>query len=159
MSGSAIASTRARKAEVIEEVAELLGKSNLVFSIPSSNINVNDVVKLRKGLPDGCTARVVKNKLMRIACKGTDYEQLAEVTTGENFWMFVEGEENLAAPIEFIADFAKNIPKEQVCFVCGGTAFCRLFFYVLFACGGSFVMFRRREQIQPTTCREVAVVD
>lgn len=114
MAGSGVASTRARKAEVIEEVSVLLSNSNLVFAIPASNIGANDVVRLRKEMPDGCTARVVKNKLMRIACKGSEFEELSEITTGENFWVFVEGEENLGAPIKYIAEFAKSMDKEKV---------------------------------------------
>lgn len=114
MAGSGVASTRARKAEVIEEVSGLLSKSTLVFAIPASNIGANDVVRLRKEMPDGCTARVVKNKLMRIACKGSEFEELSEITTGENFWMFVEGEENLGAPIKYIVEFAKSMDKEKV---------------------------------------------
>lgn len=102
-------STRPGKEKVVAEVVGLLEKSNLVFSLPSSRISGNQVVALRKGLPDGCTAKVVKNKLMRIACKGTAFEELAEITTGENFWMFVEGEENLAAPIKYIAEFSKGV--------------------------------------------------
>ncbi|CAN0353875.1 unnamed protein product, partial [Hapterophycus canaliculatus] len=102
-------STRPGKVKVVEEVAGLLEKSTLVFSLPSSRITGNQVVALRKGLPDGCTAKVVKNKLMRIACKGTAFEELAEVTTGENFWMFVEGEDNLAEPIKYIAEFSKGV--------------------------------------------------
>lgn len=107
-------STRPGKVKVIEEVSALLEKSSIVFSLPSAHISGNQVVALRKGLPDGCTAKVVKNKLMRIACKGTQFEELSEVTTGENFWMFVEGEENLAEPIKYIADFAKQFDKGAV---------------------------------------------
>lgn len=114
MVATPLKSKRPAKLKVIEEVTELLGKTTFIFSVPSSNIKANDVVKLRKELPEGCTARVVKNKLMRIACKGTDFEELAEVTTGENFWMFVEGEDNLAEPIKIIAAFAKNADKDNV---------------------------------------------
>ena len=96
------------------EVSALLEKSAMVFSLPSSHITANQVVALRKGLPDGCTAKVVKNKLMRIACKGTEFEELANITIGENFWMFVEGEDNLAEPIKYVAEFAKQFDKAAV---------------------------------------------
>lgn len=72
------------------------------------------VVQLRKNLPDGCTAKVVKNTLMRRASKGTDFELLSEITTGENCWVFVEGEDNLAEPIKFIGEYSKNIDKNVV---------------------------------------------
>lgn len=107
-------STRPGKELVVAEVKGLLEKSSMVFSVPSSRITGNQVVALRKGLPDGCTAKVVKNKLMRIACKGSEFEELAEITTGENFWMFVEGEENLAEPIKYVAEFAKQFDKDAV---------------------------------------------
>lgn len=106
--------TRPGKELVVAEVASLLEKSSMVFSLPSSHITANQVVALRKGLPDGCTAKVVKNTLMRIACKGSEFEELAEITTGENFWMFVEGEDNLAEPIKYVASFAKQFDKEAV---------------------------------------------
>lgn len=115
MAGSGIASTRAGKTKVVEEVSEMLSTASLVFALPSSGIKANQVVQLRKELPEGCTARVVKNKLMRIACKGSQFEGLSEITTGENFWMFVDGEENLAEPIKLITKFAKaNMDKENV---------------------------------------------
>ncbi len=96
------------------DVSAMLERSSMVFSLPSSHITGNQVVALRKGLPDGCTAKVVKNKLMRIACQGTEFEGLTEVTTGENFWMFVEGEDNLAEPIKYVAEFAKQFDKAAV---------------------------------------------
>lgn len=114
MVATPLKSTRPGKEKVIEEVTELLGKTAFIFSVPSANIKANDVVKLRKELPEGVTARVVKNKLMRIACKGTGFEELSEVTTGENFWMFVEGEDNLSEPIKVITAFAKSTDKDNV---------------------------------------------
>lgn len=115
MSGSAFASTRAGKSKTVEEVSELLHKSNFIFSIPPSYMTGKEVVRLRMNMPEGCTARVVKNKLMRIAAKDTDFEKVSEITTGANFWMFVEGEDNLAAPIKYIQDFAKDMdPNEKV---------------------------------------------
>lgn len=105
---------RPAKLKVIEEVKSLLESSSIVFSVPSSYIKANQVVALRKDLPEGCTAKVVKNKLMRIACEGSEFAQLAEVSTGENFWMFVEGEENLSEPIKYVAEFAKQFDKDTV---------------------------------------------
>lgn len=107
-------SMRPGKEKVVAEVSALLEKSSMVFSLPSSQITGNQVVELRKGLPDGCTAKVVKNKLMRIACEGTQFEGVKDVTTGENFWMFVEGEDNLAEPIKYVAEFAKQFDKDAV---------------------------------------------
>lgn len=108
------ATTRPGKEKVVAEVAALLEKSSMVFSLPSSHITANQVVALRKGLPDGCTAKVVKNTLMRIACTDSEFGQLADITTGENFWMFVEGEDNLAEPIKYVAEFAKEFDKAAV---------------------------------------------
>lgn len=108
------ASTRPGKEVVVAEVTSLLEKSSMVFSLPSAHITANQVVALRKNMPDGCTAKVVKNTLMRIACKGSEFEGLTDVTTGENFWMFVEGEDNLAEPIKYVAEFAKQFDKAAV---------------------------------------------
>ncbi|CBN77983.1 50S ribosomal protein L10 [Ectocarpus siliculosus] len=103
---------RPAKLKVIEEVKSLLESSSMVFSVPSSYISANQVVALRKDLPEGCTAKVVKNKLMRIASDGSEFAQLADVTTGENFWIFIEGEDNLAEPIKYVAEFAKQFDKD-----------------------------------------------
>lgn len=65
-------------------------------------------------MPEGCTARVVKNTLMRIASQNSPFEILSEITTGENFWLFVEGDDNLAAPIKYIGTFAKTMETEKV---------------------------------------------
>ena len=115
MSGTGYASSRVGKAKAVEEVSDLLRKSSLVFSTPVAYLSANEVVRLRLNIPEGCTARVVKNKLMRIAAKDTGFEQVCEMTTGGNFWIFVESEDNLAAPIKYIQDFAKRMdPKQKV---------------------------------------------
>lgn len=72
------------------------------------------MVRFRKEMPEGCTAKVVKNTLMRKASENSPFEILSEITTGENFWMFVEGDENLAAPIKYIGTFAKTMDTENV---------------------------------------------
>ncbi|CAM9202124.1 unnamed protein product [Ascophyllum nodosum] len=115
MSGTGYASSRVGKAKAVEEVSDLLRKSSLVFSTPVAYLSANEVVRLRLNIPEGCTARVVKNKLMRIAAKDTGFEQVCEMTTGGNFWIFVESEDNLAAPIKYIQDFAKRMdPKQKI---------------------------------------------
>lgn len=115
MSGSGYATTRAGKAKTIETVNSLLQKSTLVFSVPGEKVTANQVVKLRKGLPETCTMKVVKNKLMRRACVDTPFELLSEVTTGQNCWLFVEGDENMAEPIKMISEFAKeNFDRDTV---------------------------------------------
>lgn len=114
MSGSGVATTKPGKLKVIEEVTDLLEKSTMVFSVPSSGISANQVVRFRKEMPEGVTARVVKNTLMRRAAADSPFSVLSEITTGENFWVFVEGDDNLAEPIKYIGTFAKTMDKENV---------------------------------------------
>ena len=44
MSGTGIASTRAGKKKVIDEVSDLLNKCSLVFSVPSAGIKVGFIL-------------------------------------------------------------------------------------------------------------------
>lgn len=74
-------------------------------------------------MPEGVTARVVKNTLMRRAAADSPFSVLSEITTGENFWVFVEGDDNLAEPIKYIGTFAKTMDKENVS-VCAGFVWC-----------------------------------
>ncbi|CAM9606235.1 unnamed protein product [Discosporangium mesarthrocarpum] len=105
-----VASTKAGKIETVKNVGELLENTNFLFAIPSAGIKANEVVRLRKGLPENSTAKVVKNKLMRIAAKGTKFEKVTEMTTGTNCWIFVEGED-MKTPVTFIQDLTKDIDK------------------------------------------------
>lgn len=115
MAGSGVATTREGKGMTLDVVSSLLEKSDLLFSIPSARITANEMVAFRKGLPDGCTAKVVKNTLMRRASVGTGFEQVVDISKGENMWIFVEGEENLAQPINYVTGFGKdNFDKDRV---------------------------------------------
>ncbi|CAM9653166.1 unnamed protein product [Choristocarpus tenellus] len=105
-------STRPGKLKTIESVSEMLKENDFIFSIPSSRINGVDIVKLRKGLPDGCIARVVKNKLMIIASEGTAFESVKDLAKGENMWVFYKGD-NPGTPINYILDFTKELDKKE----------------------------------------------
>ncbi|CAM9428086.1 unnamed protein product [Phaeothamnion confervicola] len=68
------------------------------------------VTELRKALPEGTTARVVKNKLMRIAAADTQFKAVeGDLTKGENMWFFVQ--DDLKGSLELAKKFAKDINK------------------------------------------------
>jgi len=108
-----VSSTRAGKLATIASVKEDLAKSTMIFAIPSSQLRVNSVPDMRKKLPAGTKARVVKNKLMRLAVEGAPQWEavVGDMTKGENMWFFVE--DDLSESITVAKDFIKGVNKKD----------------------------------------------
>ena len=90
---SGFANTKDGKAAILERTKALLEKSSLVLSIPASGITKEQVDMLRKVLPKTTKASVVKNSLMRIASKDTQFGAIGDKLSYQNMFFFIpEGE-------------------------------------------------------------------
>jgi large subunit ribosomal protein L10 len=102
----------AGKKERVEKMKELLDTSDMIFAIPAGAMTVQQTEGLRRSLPEGTTAAVVKNKLMARAVEGTDYEAATALLKGPNMWFFID--EDISGTIKAYNGFLKtNAFKES----------------------------------------------
>lgn len=117
--GKGYATSLEGKKEKVQQVKELLEKSTLVFSVPASSITVAQSQALRRSLPEGTTATVIKNKLMARAIEGTDYEPLSkDLLVGANMWFFIE--DDVSASVKSYNEFLKETQKKETHEIIGG---------------------------------------
>ena len=115
------ATTPAGKAKTVEVVTDLLDKSEMIFTIPASSLTVSQVSSLRRSLPEGTTAKVVKNKLMaRAIQENASYESLdgSSLMKGANMWFFVE--DDISGSLKAVRKFIKESGKVESHTVLGG---------------------------------------
>ena len=92
---SGFASTREGKTAILERTKTLIDKSALIVTMPFDKTTVEEIDMLRKSLPEGTTASVVKNSLMKMAVQDTPFSSLAEqkdVVNSNIFFFIPEGE-------------------------------------------------------------------
>jgi len=106
------------KVERVERVKELLDTSQMVFSVPASSITVSEMQTLRRSLPEGTTASVVKNTIMTRAIEGTEYEAAGSMLKGANMWFFIE--DDIGATLKAWKGFVKESGKGETHSVNGG---------------------------------------
>ena len=54
------------------------------------HMQVKEMIKFRRALPEGANLLVTKNTLMVKASEGTKWEPISECCTGMNAWLFVD---------------------------------------------------------------------
>jgi large subunit ribosomal protein L10 len=109
--GSGYATSKQGKEEKVTRVKDLLNSSQMIFTVPASSITVAESQKLRRALPEGTTATVVKNTLMARALEGTEYEAATSMLKGANMWFFIE--EDIGATIKAWKAFLKDSGKKD----------------------------------------------
>lgn len=113
-----VATTRDGKAAKIELVQDLLEKTEMLFSVPASSLNVKQVQTLRRSLPEGTTMSVVKNKLMARAMEGKGFEGTETLLKGANMWFFIE--EDIGGTVKAFSAFTKENDKKESHTILGG---------------------------------------
>lgn len=89
---------REEKVRAVEELAELLSRSNLVVLTDYRGLPVSDMVSLRKRLREqGVEFRVVKNTLTSFAAEKSGKLRLKEALVGPTAAAFSSGDESAAA--------------------------------------------------------------
>jgi large subunit ribosomal protein L10 len=106
------------KKEKVARVKGLLDTSQMIFTVPASAISVVQMQTLRRSLPEGTTASVIKNTIMVRAIEGTDYEVAGTINKGANMWFFIG--EDIGGTIKAWNAFLKDTGKKETHGVNGG---------------------------------------
>lgn len=104
--------TREERNKFIDELAETLSGSSVLYLADTSELTVENTNKLRRSChKNNVTMKVVKNKLLRKAferVEGYDYSELYDTLSGPTSLMFSEVAN---APAKLIKDFRKKHDK------------------------------------------------
>lgn len=106
-----MALTKAKKDEVIAEVAELLASAKMTVVAKYEGTPVKSLQALRrKGKETGTTLKVVKNRLVIKAVESTDTVKGADTSALTGMLLYAFNSEDEVAPAQVIASFAKEQP-------------------------------------------------
>mmetsp|Transcript_23401 Transcript_23401/g.38728 ORF Transcript_23401/g.38728 Transcript_23401/m.38728 type:complete len:213 (+) Transcript_23401:143-781(+) len=94
------------KKTTVARMKGLLDTADMIFTVPAGGMTVQQTEGLRRSLPAGTVAAVVKNKLMEKAVEGTDYEAATSLLKGANMWFFIE--EDIGSSIKAYNAFLKT---------------------------------------------------
>lgn len=116
-----MALSKAKKAEVVNEVAELLRDSKLTVVAKYPGTSVKSMQELRKTSRDnGTKVLVVKNRLFKIAAAKDDRFKDTDLSVLNGQLMYAFNSQDEVAPAQSLANFAKEQP--QIEFVTALTA-------------------------------------
>lgn len=107
-----MALTKDKKAEVIDEVSELLKNSKMTVVAKYQGTSVKSMQQLRKQARDnGTKVLVVKNRLLKKALQNDERFKDVDMSaiTGQLMYAFNANDE--VAPAQSLADFAKSQPQ------------------------------------------------
>ena len=99
-----------QKQPVVKEIAALLDGAQAAVVVDYRGLTVAQDTELRKQLREaGVVYKVYKNTMVRIAAKGTEFEQFDPYLEGPT--ALAVSKEDATAPARLIAKFAKTAPK------------------------------------------------
>jgi large subunit ribosomal protein L10 len=100
---------RAEKSGFVEQLNTVFSSAGVVVVAHYSGLNVADMTSLRTRIREaGAGAKVVKNRLAKLAARGTDAETIAGLFTGPTIVAY--SDDPVAAPKVFV-EFAKTNEK------------------------------------------------
>jgi len=100
---------------LVAELQETFASNNLVVITQQSGLTVEEVSELRKQMREaGAAFKVTKNRLAKIALKGTKFEELADRFTGPTA---IAVSQDPVAAAKVAVEFANKNEKLQI--VCG----------------------------------------
>lgn len=100
---------RSRKEALVAELQETLEGTNLLVVVQQQGLSVQEVTSLRRQMREnGASFKVTKNRLAKIALKGTQFEPLSDMFTGPTG---IAVSEDAVAAARVAADFAKSNDK------------------------------------------------
>lgn len=85
-----ISNTKAGKVAILERTKEVLKDTSFLMAVPIQGVSKENVDFLKRDLPKGTKASVVKNTLLRLAVKGTSFENVGDEVCGENMFFFIQ---------------------------------------------------------------------
>lgn len=106
--------TLANKKEIVADLKETLGKSQLLFVINYSGLTVAEITDLRRRLiPKGAVCKVTKNTFMGIAIQDDErWQPLSEILKGDSAFVMVK--DDLGGAIKAYQDFQKATKKTEM---------------------------------------------
>lgn len=103
---------RAEKQELVASMHEVFNNAASVIVVHYDGLSVAEMTKLRTQLREtGASFKVTKNRLTRLALKGTEYEGIADLFTGPTGIGYAE---DAISAAKAIAGFAKTNEKLRV---------------------------------------------
>lgn len=86
---SGFTSTKEGKAKSLARARQLVDQSGFIIIVPIEGVSKENIDLLRKDLPKGTVASVVKNSLMRVVIKDTPFAALKPALKQENMYFFI----------------------------------------------------------------------
>ena len=100
---------RAEKREVVSALSDVFAKTGVVIVAHYAGLSVAEMTKLRSDMRDaGGQVKVAKNRLVKLALKGTDAQGITDLMTGPTCLAY--SEDPIAAP-KVAVKFAKGNDK------------------------------------------------
>ncbi len=104
---------REEKYRVVEEMREKLQKAEATFLVDYRGLNVEQITSLRNELrKTGTEFHVVKNRLLKIACEGTNTEVIKELLQGPN--AIAISYEDIVSPAKVLINFSDDYDKLEI---------------------------------------------
>ncbi len=101
---------RAEKEALVANLHENLRDSSLAVLVSYMGLNVEKMTELRRILKrGGVELKVVKNTLLRLAARGTIFEELEEHFVGPKALVFSQADPSVSTKL--LMDFEKNNPE------------------------------------------------
>lgn len=102
-----------QKQPVVQEISEKIDGAQGAVLVDARGLTVAQDTELRKQLREaGVTYKVYKNTMMKLAFKGTDFEQLDDLLNGPS--ALAISKEDATAPARVLAKFAKTADKLEL---------------------------------------------
>ncbi len=117
---SGITTTRAGKAKILERTQQLIQNSSAILAAPVKGVTMEQIDMLRKLMPQGTVASVVKNSLMRLSVKDTPFAELVKEAKDEIMYFFVpEGfmKKSYDGFQKWLKEFKRTEPEFQMKFI------------------------------------------
>jgi large subunit ribosomal protein L10 len=100
---------RAEKSEMVSGLNQVFSSTGVVVVAHYSGLNVAEMTALRGRMRDaGASLKVAKNRLVKLALKGTDVEHISDLFQGPT--VIAYSDDPIAAP-KIAAEFAKTNEK------------------------------------------------
>lgn len=107
-----MALTKAKKEQIVEEVAELLKSSKLTVAASYDGTSVKQMQELRKNAKEsGTKVKVIKNRLVKQALASQETYKDADVSQLNKQLLYAFNDSDEVAPAKSLADFAKKNPS------------------------------------------------
>jgi len=111
-----MALTKQQKDVTLDRLKVLLSEAKIMVFAHYDGLTVKEAQQLRQNASEnGCSIRVAKNRLVKIAIKDVDGYKDADTTGLTGQLMYAFSSEDEVAPAQVLANFAKEHPALKLC--------------------------------------------